>query len=406
MHRGMRVATPFAALTITVSLALCGAAAATASTHPRRAQPTAMAGAGITAGRPAVPWRQVGPGWALVTDTTGTPFATHPKPGVTTLYLVDPAGGKYVMYRWRHVPAYGGVSLLSWSGDGTRAMLEVATSPASSAQQLDQLTLATGKLTRLRLPGAVVPIGYTRPDGLAVLAYRIRKSLAEIQLVRYSLSGALEKVVFTQRTNSSNGGGYFNTSQRFSPYSPDGTTIALTVDTGKAKSPEQTLLIGNAGGLIRRYTSAGSCYFERWWTARELLTSDCSGKRLFLTPISGARPKPLTPAKLPSYRYVQGAWSVAGHIYVQETGPACGTGFLTVLRNGHLAGVNVPKLNAGAVVVTASTSRLLIVAQHCMGSSGLLWFDPHTSAETRVLAQNQGQGVVGWASYYQANGGG
>src|SRR5580658_8069201 len=187
MRRPMLIAAPLAAMVLAAGLALTGTATAT-----MRA-PAAMAGAGRTASRQAVPWSKVGPGWTLVTYTTATEFAAHPKTGSTTLYLVDPSGGKYVLHRWPRVPAYGGVNLLAWSGDGKRAMLEVAKSPTSNTQQLDQLTLASGKLTRLPLPASAFPVGYTRPDGLAVLAYRTLRSPAEIQLVRYSLTGALEK---------------------------------------------------------------------------------------------------------------------------------------------------------------------------------------------------------------------
>jgi hypothetical protein len=186
--------------------ALGGTAVATAGVHGQQAQAARMAGAGRTASRSAVPWSQVGPGWTLVTYTTATLYAAQPQAGATTLYLVDPAGGKYVLYHWPHVPADGGVDLLAWSGDGTRAMLEVATSPASSVEQLDQLTLATGTLTRLPLPASAIPVGYTRPDGLAVLAYPSLVSPHEVQLARYSLSGGLEKVLVTQQTTGNGGG--------------------------------------------------------------------------------------------------------------------------------------------------------------------------------------------------------
>ena len=403
MHRRLRIAVPFAAMTVAASLTFCAMTTASAATAAHHAQPGLMVAAGHTAGRSAVPWKQVGPGWTLVTYTTATEFATHPKRGATTLYLVDPAGGKYVMYRWPHVPAYGGVDLLAWSGDATRAMLEVAKSPTSNAQQLDQLTLATGKLTRLPLPSGAVPISYTRPDGLAVLAYLVLKSPAEVQIVRYSLSGALEKVLYTQKTTK-NGGGFVNISQS-SPYNPAGTSIALTITTGSAKTPESTLLISNAGGVIHRYGSADSCFFVRWWTASQLLTDNCAAKHLFLTPAGGAAPKSLAPAVTSAERFVQDAWSLAGHVYVEESGPACGTGILTVIRNGHLAEVTVPKLNAGADVVTTSSSKLLIVAERCMASSGLLWFNPHNASEVQVLAKNQGQGVIGEVPYYATSGG-
>jgi|HubBroStandDraft_1064217.scaffolds.fasta_scaffold03349_4 hypothetical protein len=392
MRRPMLIAAPLAAMVLAAGLALTGTATAT-----MRA-PAAMAGAGRTASRQAVPWSKVGPGWTLVTYTTATEFAAHPKTGSTTLYLVDPSGGKYVLYSWPRVPAYGGVNLLAWSGDGTRAMLYVAKGPNSNAQQLDQLTLATGRLTRLSLPNSVIPVGYTRPDGLAVLGYQSLQSPPRIQLVRYSLSGALEKVLFTQKTTSD--GGSVNTGA-LSPYNPAGTSVAATVTPGGATTAGDTVLISNAGGLTRRYSAAGSCLFTSWWTASQLLTSNCSGKRLFLTPVGGGQAVPLTPATTSSFLRLDNAWLLAQHTYVQQYGPACGTGSLAVVRSGHLANITVPRVAGGPFIVTASTSRLLIVPQQCQGSSAMLWFNPVSKTRVQVLSTNNGQGVIGWVPYYE-----
>jgi hypothetical protein len=399
MNRRLRIATPVAALSLAVGLTLVGTAVATAGVRGQHGQHARMLGTGRSASQSSVPWRKVGPGWALVTYTTATPFAARPRPGATTLYLVDPAGGKYVMYRWPHVPADGGVSLLAWSGDGKRAMLQVYTRN-SSVGQLDQLTLATGRLSRLKLPTSASPISYTRPDGEAVLAYRLLGSPPRVQLVRYSLSGALEKVLFSLKTTSDNGG--FINIGRSSPYNPSGTAIVLTAAPGGVTAPERMVLISNAGGLIRQYRSTNSCLFVGWWTAGQLLTLNCAGKRLFTTPISGAKPTPLTPASTSPLRDVQDGWRLAGQVYVQLTGPACGAGSVGVVRGGRLANVRAP---GGATIVTASTSRFLIVTEHCMGSSGLQWFSPRNSAAVRVLGQNRGQGVIGWVPYYELNGG-
>jgi hypothetical protein len=402
MHCRPRISRLFAAITLAVGLTLGGTTVATAGVHGQHAQAARMVGAGRTASRSAVPWSRVGPGWALVTYTTATPFASPPKTGATTLYLVDPAGGKYVMYHWPHVPSYGGVGLVAWSGDGRRAMLYVAKGPTSTAEQIEQLTLANGTLSRLPLPVSAFPTGYTRPDGLAVLAYRTLVSPPEVQLARYSLSGRLEKILFTEKTNGN--GGFVNISES-SPYNPDGTALALTVAQSGITTPGHSVLITNGGVLTRRYRSADSCLVLRWWTASQLLTANCAAKRLFVTPVGGARPIPLTPASAPPYRYVGDAWLLAGHVYVQVNGPSCGSGSLSVMRGGRLANVPVPKVRRGATIVTAGTSELLIQAEGCMGSSGLLWFNPLDSAEVQVLGQNQGQGVTGWVPYYEVNGG-
>ena len=66
---------------------------------------------------------------------------------------MDPAGGKYVTYRSPHVPADGGVNLLAWSGDGKRAMLEVARSPKSMVSSAGALLQGQRKVVRVG-PGA------------------------------------------------------------------------------------------------------------------------------------------------------------------------------------------------------------------------------------------------------------
>jgi hypothetical protein len=124
-----------------------------------------------------------------------------------------------------------------------------------------------------------------------------------------------------------------------------------------------------------------------------------------VTPVSGASPVPLTPAPASPYRFEQDAWQLAGHVYVQLSGPACGTGSLAVIRGGRLADVPVRTGGRGATIVAASTSELLIVAEGCMRSSGLLWFNPADSAQVQVLGPNQGMGVLGLVPYYEVNGG-
>jgi hypothetical protein len=401
MHRPLRFAAPFAAVTLAVGLTLGGTGIAAAGSPGQYAQAGRMVGAGRTASRSAVPWSKVGRGWTLVTYTTANPYAAQPKPGATTLFLVDPAGGKYVMYRWPRVPADSGVYLIDWSGDGKRAMLEAPKTRKSSAEQLEQLTLASGKLTRLQLPASVDPVSYTRPDGQAALAYRFLASPLRVQLVRYALSGKLEKVLFTLKPTS-NSGGFLNL-RLSSPYDPSGTEIALTAAPAGATGTERTVLISNAGGLIRRYRQASSCEFVGWWSASQLLTANCARTRLFLTPVSGAKPTPLTPASTSPYRYVNDAWRLGGHVYVQQNGVACGSGSVGVLRSGQLANVTVPKIPNGPTIVTASASKFLIATEGCMGSSGLLWFNPANSSEVQVLNRNQGQGVVDWVPYYELN---
>jgi hypothetical protein len=242
MRHPLRIAAPFAALTLAVGLTLGGAAAAVAGSRVPHGEAGRMVGDGRTASRSAVPWSNVGRGWTLVTYTTASPFTASPQVGATTLYLVDPAGGKYVMYRWPRVPADGGVNLVDWSGDRSRVMLWVARNPTSTSG----------------LPASAEPLSYTRPDGQAVLADRVLTGPRRVQLVRYDLSGKLEKVLFTMTARSINGG--FLTESASSPYNPSGTEVAVTAEPGAART-EHTVLISNAGGLVDRQRTTDSQLF-------------------------------------------------------------------------------------------------------------------------------------------------
>jgi TolB protein len=65
-----------------------------------------MAAHGVEAPLGAIPWSRVGPGWVLAmwSPVPGLGAGEQPPPGTptyqtatTTLYLVDPAGGRYAV---------------------------------------------------------------------------------------------------------------------------------------------------------------------------------------------------------------------------------------------------------------------------------------------------------------------
>ena len=67
----------------------------------RSAAAGVLLGAGQVGARAAVPWRKVGPGWALADySATSTGLSGPLKLGPTTLYLVDPMGGRYSLITW------------------------------------------------------------------------------------------------------------------------------------------------------------------------------------------------------------------------------------------------------------------------------------------------------------------
>lgn len=127
----------------TVTLADGGGAFA-ATTGGQAAASARSLGAGQVGPRSAVPWRKVGPGWVLAEYWPGRyVWDAKPRAAAATLYLIDPAGGRYRLYRWpvSKNPPF----LVGWSGDKTRALV-------STSGPLEQVVLAMGKVRRFAWP--------------------------------------------------------------------------------------------------------------------------------------------------------------------------------------------------------------------------------------------------------------
>src|ERR1700752_3912364 len=90
----------------TGAVAMVAAAAATVGlAAPAMAAPAAPTGSSLSGGqaapRSAVPWHKVGPGWALAEySATQEGENVRHKPGASTLYLVNPQGGRYKLITW------------------------------------------------------------------------------------------------------------------------------------------------------------------------------------------------------------------------------------------------------------------------------------------------------------------
>ena len=319
-------------------------------------------------GRPAgVPWSHVGPGWVLAQYTTAAPEGG--KTGPAALYLVSPGGARYQLARWRDFRT--APELVAWSPDGKRALFQVF----SGKGGVEQLTLATGRMSTLAMQGNATPIGYTTPDGLNIVGSRPAGSGTIV--ARYSLSGRLVQSL-----------GYFAGGQPL--YSPSGTEFAAGASHG-------VKLVSNRGSLIRQLpvpgTSANTCGPVRWWNSGMILVSceppGSAASRLWLVPVSGARPKALTPPRNTARTGDFGdldAWQLPSGLYLQAAG-ACGV--LHIYRQapgGSIKLVTVPHTNGDNRVLTARGSRLLVQAPtDCTGSVSLLWYDPGTRAEQWLI---------------------
>lgn len=383
-------------------------AAAAASQPPAAAsQPPAASGqapaatgrvlaAGQTGSRADVPWRNVGPGWSLVLySATQGGEGIKPVAGPATLYLVDPQGGRYRLFIWSAHSAQASWHLQAWSGDIGRALFVPENSPyGGQPQRVFQVQLRTGATTSFLLPPAVWVIGYTRPDGLNILAERSGNfaPTARETLMRFSLTGKLLKTLASVGRMDA------------TAYQPGGRTLAA----GSAGGLE---LISNAGGVIRMLPVRGAsngCSAVRWWSAGTILAScmvaNQPGPRMWLVPAGGARPTPLTPARTGGFDLGDfDAWQLSSGLYVNGYGP-CGT--LVIGRQpayGAEQMVNVPG-SASSLIVNATRSRLQIERiNDCSPGVSLVWFNPATRSITVAIGVRHNQhGVVGVVPYFVA----
>ncbi len=297
------------ATVVTASLAVPAMAASAAPS-------SRVLSAGQAGTRAEVPWSKVGPGWALAMYSASQGGeAVKPRTGPATLYLVDPQGGRYKLITWSARSAQAQWSLVDWSGDTRRALFSSGYASGSSREHLYQLQVRTGHMTGFTLPAHVNASGYTRPDGLAILAvkgnaYSIN---SKYTLQRYSLTGALQKSLVTVRGIAS------------AAYQSRGTEIAV----GTLRGLE---LVSNAGGVVRNLPVPGineGCNPVRWWTPDTVLAT-CSvnnepGTRLWLVPAGGAKPTALTPVRKSGFDLGDfNAWQLSSGLYLDGYGP-CGT---------------------------------------------------------------------------------
>ncbi len=333
-----------------------------------------------------MPWRRVGPGWALAQYWPGR-FADpgQAKAAPVTLYLISPAGHRYLLRRSAATksPSY----VTDWSGDKTRALLFNLQSG-----RVEQLTLATGRASPIRLPAQVSPftISYTRPAGQGLLASR--PVHGGTQLVRLSLTGRLVKVLASGPRDGT------------AVYSTSGATIAVAGATGLQ-------LVSTNGGVIRRLpvprTGSSGCRPTRWWNSGTILAT-CVARgarrdRLWLVPASGARPRPLTAQHGPHSPDPGdiNAWRTSGGLYLQA---ASSTGSVLIFRqrpNGVLRAVKVPGSARINWIASTRGSRLLVNQESpCAGSDSLLWFSPATRRAQWLIKAPRGRaGVLGFVPY-------
>jgi hypothetical protein len=344
----------------------------------------ASVASGVEAPASAIPWDSVGPGWFVA--LWGPHAAIYPGPAITkwerqktTLFLVDPRGGRYLIDTF---PAPSLYQLYDWSGDGRRALIGTPTTGAHAKSRVEEIDLASGKVLSQFTTSASnlydAWYQFTRPKGLAVLRAS-QSSNGVISVARLSLSGE------TQQTYAAPGSVVTSAYSALLP-SLDGTELLVAADHGLA-------LFANDGTFLRAIgPSAKACSPERWWDATDLVAS-CQSlssnsnavPALWLVPVDGRGPTQLTFPRAPDYGDVNG-WKVGNAIYLQALG-ACGTEFLARRgSNGTTQQVPVPKAANDERVIGAASGQLALQAVvGCGGGQSLFWFDPTTAKETPLL---------------------
>ncbi len=354
---------------------------------------------GIEAPASAIPWESVGPGWFVA--LWGPRAAVYPGPAITkweqqktTLFLVDPQGGRYLIAT---LPAPSLYQLYDWSGDGRRVLIGTPTTGDQPKSQVEEIGLASGKvLSKFTSSGSNTFdtwYQFTRPDGLAVLRSS-QNANGVISVSRLSLSGE------TQQTYPVAHPTIASANSALLP-SLDGTEMVVAADQGLA-------LFANNGTFLKDIgPSAKACSPERWWGTTDLVAScesmasnSSAVPALWLVPDNGTAPTQLTFPKPPDYGDVNG-WKVGNAIYLQALGP-CGTEFLARrLPNGATQQVPVPKAaNDERVIGAWDTQVALQAVLGCGGGKSLFWFDPNTAKETPLLGSPlNGGGVLAAIAY-------
>jgi len=381
------IAAAAVAATGTLSLAVPAMAAPASG---RAAAASRMPGAGQTGSLASVPWSRVGPGWTLAMFSRNSGGEGVPlKYGATTLYLVNPQGGRYSLRTWPARNVAFQWQLLAWSGDARRALF--TSLGASDRLQVHQLQLRTGRVSTFTLPADMTVLGYTRPDGLNILMSKLR-SAGGGTLQRYSLTGRLQKSLAKVENAAA------------VAYQPAGAKLAAGEMNGLA-------LVSNGGGIIRRLPVPGvkfGCDPVRWWTASTILAT-CQGtiskpeQRLWLVPASGAPSRALTPVRSgPSFDLGDfNAWELPGGLYL-DAAQGCGAG--TIGRQparGPEQQVQVPGA-VSEVIVNATRTRLEVERfGGCVSGNSMVWFNPATRA-VRVALGTHGteHGVESAVPYF------
>ncbi|ORV54280.1 hypothetical protein AWC05_16820 [Mycobacterium florentinum] len=355
-----------------------------------------MAAHAVEAPLETVPWSQVGPGWMLAmwSPVPGMHPGEVPPPGsptwetaTTTLYLVDPAGGRYPITSFPPPGKGSRPELVDWSGDGTRALFVTAEKGHRTITEVD---LRSGAKRTFTVEGNEASPRYTRPDGKALLLHGWSSSRPK-SLERVDLDGNHQLT--------------YPVGQDFQGFlsTPDGTQLVLGTADGLA-------LMGNDGvpGKTLPLEGQKDCSPMRWWDAgSKIALARCGsskGSQLWLVPIDGGTPTALTApndGRGPDYGDLN-AWQLPAGTFLQAAG-ACGVVYLAKLNDdGTTTQVKVPEVKGRSVVVLGVHGGDLDLQARagCGGGQSLIDYNPTTGTSTVLLGPTvNGGGVINAIPY-------
>lgn len=348
---------------------------------PSATAPVEMLPGGQVGQRGDIPWSLVGAGWML-TAWASVPYqgpAPHANPAGTTLFLVDPLGGRYVVATGTAVPeGY----LLRWSGDATRAFFEPYSQGSASI-----LNLVTGTVTKVSLPGFTNAV-FTRPIGLALITAGLLQGDGTVNPAqRFDLNGALQ---LTFPTTFPEAGSIVDVV----PFSRmDGTQLVFTTRQGfelvNNEGQPLTYIPTGPSGLSPE-GPIGLCQPVSWWMAAEMLVScEINPPQLWLVPIDGSPPSRLAPAGYDD------AWRTSTGDYLQRTGCKPALCLAKLSQGGTATPVTVPPQFSQAEVRGAYENQLAVLQLPSGATGGYLdWFDPATHSVTALLGGSVNGGSV------------
>jgi hypothetical protein len=394
--------------------------ACSASPNGATTTPAPLAALGVELPASQLPWSQVGPGWMLATWSPApglgpgqTPPAGQPAVAPVTLYLLDPAGGRYAITTFPLLPPVGPGDpghtpfLADWSPNGRHALFEdYGSDPTGPGYTtMTDVDLTSGDKHSFTVGTGGAEGAYTRPNGEAIIVSTFVSPARGWTLERVDLTGKRQLLFPTDQLGTAGkyNGGYLE--------SADGTQLVLGTANG-------LVLMGNDGVVGRRLPVPGQltdCRPVRWWTATVILTrcdasASSSTSQLWRVPLPGGDPVAETAVDTGQQDSGFGndlgdadAWQLPSGTFLQSQA-GCGPGFLSRLTpDMHTTAVTVPGVtDSGHVSVIGATADTLVLRAHmgCGSGISLLTYNPAANTTTVLLGPPVNGGGVQNAILY------